>query len=33
MFDEPLGRVMLVLVGISIFIGNLFIRRITSLRV
>lgn len=33
MFDEPLGRVMLVLVVISIFIGNLFIRRITSFRV
>ncbi len=33
MFDVPLGRVMLVLVLISIFIGNLFIRRITSFRV
>ena len=33
MFTQPLGRVMLGLVVISIFIGNLFIRRITSFRV
>jgi tight adherence protein B len=33
MFLTPLGRVMLGLVVISIFIGNVFIRRITSLRV
>ena len=33
MFTEPLGRVMLVLAGISIFIGNVFVRRITNLKV
>jgi len=33
MLTEPLGRVMLVLAGISIFIGNLFVRRITNLKV
>lgn len=33
MFARPLGRVMLGLVVISIFIGNVFIRRITTFRV
>lgn len=33
MFTTPLGRVMLGLVVISIFIGNVFIRRITTFRV
>ncbi|HKW72912.1 MAG TPA: type II secretion system F family protein [Candidatus Dormibacteraeota bacterium] len=33
MFTAPLGRVMLGLATISIFVGNVFIRRITSLRV
>jgi len=32
MFTEPLGRVMLVLAATSIFIGNIFIRRITTFR-
>jgi len=33
MFTDPLGRVLLTLAAISIFIGNLFIRRITNLKV
>jgi len=33
MFTDPAGRVLLVLAGISIFIGNMFVRRITSFRV
>src|SRR5712691_4737373 len=33
MFTEPLGRVLLVMAGISIVIGNLFVRRITNFRV
>jgi tight adherence protein B len=33
MFTEPAGRVLLVLAGISIFIGNMFVRRITNFRV
>ena len=33
MFTDPLGRVLLVLAGISIFIGNQFVRRITNFRV
>jgi tight adherence protein B len=33
MFTEPAGRVLLVLAGISIFIGNMLVRRITNFRV
>jgi len=33
MFTEPAGRVLLVLAGISIFIGNFFVRRITNFKV
>ena len=33
MFTDPGGRVLLVLAGISIFIGNLFVRRITNFKV
>ncbi len=33
MFTEPFGRVLLVLAGISIFIGNVFVRRITNFRI
>ena len=33
MFTDPFGRVLLVLAGISIFIGNMFVRRITSFKV
>jgi tight adherence protein B len=33
MFTEPAGRVLLVLAGVSIFIGNVFVRRITNFRV
>ena len=33
MFTEPAGRVLLVMAGISIFIGNFFVRRITNFRV
>jgi tight adherence protein B len=33
MFTEPAGRVLLLLAGISIVIGNLFVRRITNFRV
>ena len=33
MFTDPAGRVLLGLAGLSIFIGNLFVRRITSFRV
>ena len=33
MFTDPAGRVLLVLAGISIFIGNMFVRRITNFRV
>ena len=33
MFTDPAGRALLVLAGISIFIGNMFVRRITSFRV
>ncbi|TMF22351.1 MAG: secretion system protein [Chloroflexi bacterium] len=33
MFDQPLGRLMLGVAGISIFIGNVLIRKITSFRV
>ena len=33
MFTDPGGRVLLVLAGISIFIGNMFVRRITNFRV
>src|SRR6266513_1276518 len=33
MFTEPAGRVLLGLAGISIFIGNVFVRRITSFKV
>lgn len=33
MFTEPLGRLMLVAAGISILIGNLFVRRITNFKV
>jgi Flp pilus assembly protein TadB len=33
MFDQPLGRLMLAVAGISIFIGNVLIRKITSFRV
>jgi len=33
MFTEPAGRVLLGLAGLSIFIGNVFVRRITSFKV
>ena len=33
MFTEPAGRVLLVLAGVSIFIGNVFVRRITNFKV
>ena len=33
MFTDPGGRVLLVLAGISIFIGNMLVRRITNFRV
>jgi tight adherence protein B len=33
MFSDPAGRFLLVLAGFSIFIGNVFVRRITNLRV
>lgn len=33
MFTEPFGRVLLVLAGISIFIGNFFVRKITNFRI
>lgn len=33
MFTDPAGRVLLVLAGISIGIGNIFVRRITTFRV
>jgi tight adherence protein B len=33
MFTDPGGRVLLVLAGISILIGNLFVRRITNFKV
>jgi len=33
MLTEPAGRVLLILAGISIFIGNVFVRRITNFRV
>jgi Flp pilus assembly protein TadB len=33
MFTDPGGRVLLALAGISIFIGNMFVRRITNFRV
>jgi tight adherence protein B len=33
MFTDPAGRVLLVLAGISIFIGNMFVRRITNFKV
>ena len=33
MFTEPLGRVLLVLAGVSIALGNFFVRRITNFRV
>jgi tight adherence protein B len=33
MFTDPGGRVLLVVAGISIFIGNMFVRRITNFRV
>ncbi|HKC20271.1 MAG TPA: type II secretion system F family protein, partial [Candidatus Dormibacteraeota bacterium] len=33
MFTDPGGRVLLALAGISIFIGNLFVRRITNFKV
>lgn len=33
MFTDPAGRVLLVLAGISIVIGNVFVRRITNFRV
>lgn len=33
MLTEPAGRVLLLLAGISIFMGNLFVRRITNFRV
>ena len=33
MFTEPAGRVLLVLAAISIFLGNLFVRRITNFRI
>ncbi len=33
MLTEPAGRVLLILAGISIFIGNIFVRRITNFRV
>jgi Flp pilus assembly protein TadB len=33
MFTDPAGRLLLVLAGISIFIGNVFVRRITNFKV
>jgi len=33
MFTEPLGRVLLIAAGFSIFLGNVFVRRITNFRV
>jgi tight adherence protein B len=33
MFTDPGGRVLLALAGVSIFIGNLFVRRITNFKV
>jgi len=33
MFTDPAGRVLLVLAGLSIFIGNVFVRRITNFKV
>jgi tight adherence protein B len=33
MFTDPGGRVLLILAGISIFIGNMFVRRITNFKV
>jgi len=33
MFTEPAGRVLLFLAGVSIFIGNVFVRRITNFKV
>jgi tight adherence protein B len=33
MLTEPAGRVLLVMAGISIFIGNVFVRRITNFKV
>jgi len=33
MLTDPAGRVLLGLAGLSIFLGNLFVRRITSFRV
>ena len=33
MFTEPLGRLMLVVAGVAIFIGNMLVRRITNIRV
>jgi tight adherence protein B len=33
MFTDPAGRVLLVLAAISIFIGNMFVRRITNFRI
>jgi len=33
MLTEPAGRVLLVLAGISILVGNIFVRRITNFRV
>jgi len=33
MFTEPAGRVLLVIAGVSIFIGNVFVRRITNFKV
>jgi len=33
MFTEPLGRLMLLVAGVAIFIGNMLVRRITNIRV